>query len=126
MINDISNIIGDVSIWLRQKMRSEKFYLIKEENMNYGFVRNIYSVKKIFLWLFSVYTIILLTTLCISIFATNSLNNYFKSIPLEHIICCLIHIATYLIWIFGITNNLLVFVSKKYAKAVVEAIDKLD
>ena len=46
-----------VSPWLREKTRTGDFKLIQEENMNYGFIRNVFSVKSIFLRAFSIYSL---------------------------------------------------------------------
>ena len=113
-----------VSPWLREKTRTGDFKLIQEENMNYGFIRNVFSVKSIFLWAFSIYSLLLIGVAII----TNrdlSLKDYFTTIPAEHVVCGIIRITTYLIWCFGVTEKILDFSAKKYAIAVIRAIDKL-
>jgi len=113
-----------VSTWLKQKTRGDSFSLIREENLNYGFMRNVYSLKSVFLWTFSAYNAFLLGVL-------NTLNQgrtfkeYFASIPVEHVACGVCHVAVYLIWYAGITEAVLEFTAKKYAKAVIGAIDEL-
>lgn len=113
-----------VSPWLREQTRTGEFKLIHEENMNYGFIRNVFSVKSIFLWSFSIYSLLLISVAII----TNldlSLKDYFMTIPTEHVVCGIIHITTYLIWFFGVTPKILDFSARKYAMAVIRAIDKL-
>ena len=113
-----------VSPWLREQTRTGEFKLIQEENMNYGFIRNVFSVKSIFLWTFSIYSLLLIGVGII----TNldlSLKDYLMTIPTEHVVCGIIHITTYLIWFFGVTPRILDFTARKYAMAVIRAIDKL-
>ena len=114
----------DVSIWLKEKTREEKFCLIHEENLNYGFVRNLYAVKFAFLSSFTVYNIILLVLLLVYNWELSP-KEYFRAMPTEHVACGLINIAFYLIWMFGINKILLDFTAKKYAKSVLGAINKL-
>ena len=113
-----------VSPWLREKTRTGDFKLIQEENMNYGFSRNVFSVKSIFLWAFSIYSLLLIGVAIITNWDL-SLKDYFTTIPAEHVVCGIIHITTYLIWCFGVTEKILDFSAKKYAIAVIRAIDKL-
>ena len=49
----------------------------------------------------------------------------FATIPAEHATCMIIHVAFYLIWVFGISRKILDFAAQKYAKSVIGAIDKL-
>ena len=113
-----------VSSWLREKTRTEEFKLIQEENMNYGFIRNIFSIKTIFLRAFSIYSLLLIGVAIVTNWEL-SLKDYFISIPAEHVVCGIIHITTYLIWCFGITQKILDFSAQKYAMTVIRAIDKL-
>lgn len=113
-----------VSSWLREKMRTAEFKLIQEENMNYGFIRNVFSVKSIFLWAFSIYSALLII-IVIAINWELSPKDYFMTIPVDHLVCGFIHIATYLVWSLSINRKIFDFTAKKYAKAVIRAIDKL-
>lgn len=113
-----------VSPWIREKTRTGDFKLIQEENMNYGFICNIFSVKAIFLWAFSIYSLLLVGIVIITNWDL-SLKDYFMTIPAEHVMCGIIHITTYLIWHFGITQKILDFSAQKYAMTVIRAIDKL-
>ena len=113
-----------VSPWIREKTRTGDFKLIQEENMNYGFICNIFSVKAIFLWAFSIYSLLLVGIVIITNWDL-SLKDYFITIPAEHVMCGIIHITTYLIWHFGITQKILDFSAQKYAMTVIRAIDKL-
>ena len=112
------------SVWLREKMRGEDFSLVQEEGLNYGFFRNVYAVKRIFLWTYTAYTAFLVTIVWI----TNqgcTFMEHLGAIPSTHVLCGLVHVAAYVIWWFGITEELFHFVSKKYARAVVRAIDRI-
>ena len=117
-------VAKDVSGWLKEKTRDKKYSLIHEENLNYGFIRNLYAMKTVFLGCFSVYTIFLLGLLIFSNWELTP-KDYFATIPVEHTTCIIIHVAFYLIWIFGITMKILNFAAKKYALAVIGAIDTL-
>lgn len=112
-----SELINELSNWLRQKTRGDRFKLVQEENINYGFIRNIYSVKKIFLASYAIYTLVLVLTL----FFVNR-DNIILS---RYIACGFIHIITFMIWILCVTNKLLTFSAEKYALAVIHAIDEL-
>lgn len=117
-------VAKDVSGWLKEKTRDEKYSLIREENLNYGFVRNLYAAKNAFLGCFSVYNIVLLVLLIISNWELSP-KEYFATIPAEQAACMIIHVTFYLTWIFGITKKILNFTAKKYALAVVHAIDEV-
>lgn len=112
------------SVWLREKMRGEGFDLVQEEGLNYGFFRNVYAVKRTFLWIYTAYNVFLVSIVWIAN-QGSSLMEYLGSIPSTHVLCGLVHVAAYMIWWFGITEELFQFVSKKYARAVVRAIDRL-
>ena len=112
------------SVWLREKMRGEDFLLVQEEGLNYGFFRNVYAVKRIFLWTYTAYTAFLVAIVWITNQGSTFLE-YLGAIPSTHVLCGLIHVAAYAIWWVGITEELFDFVSKKYARAVVRAIDRL-
>lgn len=112
------------SVWLREKMRGEDFGLVQEEGLNYGFFRNVYAVKRAFLWTYTAYTVLLVAIVWITNLGSPFLE-YLGSIPSTHVLCGLVHVAAYLIWWFGITEELFRFVSKKYAGAVVRSIDRL-
>lgn len=112
------------SVWLREKMRGEDFRLVQEEGLNYGFFRNVYAVKRTFLWTYTAYTAFLVAIVWITNQGSTFLE-YLGAIPGTHVLCGLVHVAAYTIWWFGITEKLFHFVSKKYARAVVRAIDRL-
>lgn len=117
-------VAKDVSGWLKAKTRDEKYSLIREENLNYGFIQNLYAMKTAFLGCFSVYNIVLVVLLIMSNWE-RSPKEYFATIPAEHATCMIIHVAFYLIWVFGISRKILDFAAIKYAKSVIGAIDKL-
>lgn len=112
------------SVWLREKTRTTEFKLVQEENLNYGFVRNLYSVKPFFIGYFTVYSVLLVVTVIVTNWDLSP-KDYLLAMPAEHIACGIVHASAYLIWIFGINQNIVDFTAKKYAKAVVRSIDKL-
>lgn len=117
-------VAKDVSGWLKEKTRDEKYSLIREENLNYGFIRNLYAVKPAFLGCFSAYNALLLGLLIVSNWELSP-KEYFAAIPTGHAACMIIHMAFYLVWIFGIRVKILDFAAKKYALSVVRAIDEI-
>ena len=123
-VNACQNAAKAVSTWLREKTRDEKYSLIREEGLNYGFVRNLYAVKTAFLVWFSLYNVLLLVLLLVFNWECTS-KEYFTTIPVEHVACIIIHMAANLIWAVGITRKILDFAAKKYAKAVIAAIDQI-
>lgn len=113
-----------VSGWLKEKTRDEKYSLIREENLNYGFIRNLYAVKSAFLGCFSAYNALLLGMLIVSNWELSP-KEYFAAIPTGHAACMIIHMAFYLVWIFGIGAKIHDFAAKKYALSVIRAIDEI-
>lgn len=113
-----------VSGWLKEKTRGEKYSLIREENLNYGFIRNLYAVKSAFLGCFSAYNALLLGLLIVSNWELSP-KEYFAAIPTGHAACMIIHMAFYLVWIFGISAKIHDFAAKKYALSVIRAIDEI-
>lgn len=116
--------------WLRSITRDEKFRLVKEENMNYGFIRSLYSYKKPFFVQFSIYSIVMLVYFIYInpndlLKNLTSINSLMKNIPANLILICMTHLLAYAIWIFGITKTILTFASDKYARAVIGSIDNL-
>lgn len=114
--------LKDVSTWLKQKTRDEQFNLVKEECINYGFIRNLYSMKKIYLIMFSIYSLILVG---LSWLKFKDCNAFLTALSAKEYTCVIIHFFTFFVWIFGITKKILDFVAKKYAKAIIESIDRL-
>ena len=113
-----------VSSWLKEKTRDEEYSLIREENLNYGFIRNLFAVKPAFLSIFTLYNVLLLVLLIVSNW-DRSAKEYFTTIPAEHVACMIIHVISYLTWMLGITDKIHDFAAKKYAKSVISAIDKI-
>ena len=113
-----------ISGWLKEKTRDEKYSLIHEENLNYGFIRNLYAVKSVFLGCFSMYNALLLGLLIVSNWELSP-KEYFAAIPTGHAACMIIHMAFYLVWIFGISAKIHDFAAKKYALSVIRAIDEI-
>lgn len=112
------------SVWLREKTRGEDFDLVREEGLNYGFFRNVYAVKSVFLLTYSAYTALLVTIVWITNEGSTFME-YFSAIPSTHVLCGFVHVGTYMIWNFGITKVLFQFISQKYARAVIRAIDRI-
>ena len=113
-----------VSGWLKEKTHSDQYSLIREENLNYGFIRNLYAVKSVFLGCYSAYNALLFGLLIVSNWELSP-KEYFATIPTGHAACMIIHMAFYLVWIFGISAKIHEFAAKKYALSVIGTIDAL-
>ena len=116
--------LKSVSYWLRNKMRDDKYYLVKQEGMNFGFLRNALSVKAFFLVVFSLYSIALLLVVFIGMSFEQIQASWLSTLS-KYYACILVHIVSYCIWIFGVTKKLFLFVAEKYAIAVISSIDNL-
>ena len=123
-LNACQNAAKAVSNWLREKTRDAKFSLVHEENLNYGFIRNLYTVKSAFLVCFTAYNVLLIGFLIVSNWALSPVD-YFSTIPVDHVACMIIHVTVYLVWLLGISKKILDFAAKKYAKSVIHAIDEI-
>lgn len=103
-------------IYLRNNTRDN--HLVLEENINYGFCKNMFANKPA--------GIILNIILCVVI-AGYSLVTYgtVSDIPLGNIISILFNILFVLFWIFGINKDMVKLASEKYAITLITAIDTL-
>lgn len=113
---EVSALCESAAYWLRSNTRGDQHALVLEENMNYGLIRNLKSVKIPFLTIFTIYTALIIWIayrVHISLLETSVIG------------CIGVHILTYLFWCFGITNSILKFVSDRYAKAVLSEIDSM-
>ena len=117
-------LLISVSSWLKSKTRSDKYYLVREENCNYGFIRNIYVAKKTFLIIFSIITVLFVAWLYIKSPST-TIAEFILTLPGIYLACLIIHAVTFIIWIGCITPKLVEFVARKYAMAVLSAVDEL-
>ena len=93
-------------------------HLVLEENINYGFCKNLFADKIIGIIICS------FLILCLGIYAAihfNCVNN----ISAEYYYAFVFNGITLLFWIFGITKNILKATAIRYAKTLIAAIDTL-
>lgn len=103
-------------LYLRSRTREER--LVQEENINYGFCKNLIANKPagiIICTLFAVFTAIY------SIIAYDGLS----SIPLGNYFAFISDAFLLLFWIIGINENVLESSAVHYAKALIMAVDTL-
>ena len=112
---------SDVIIWLRAKTRNrDQYHLILEENINYGFIRNMVNLR---FWgiRFNLISAVVFFLLCL--FSTYVIpgkwdHQYF-------IFPALVHTLVFLYLKFCIDNSSEYAAAKRYAYALLEAIDTL-
>ena len=116
-----TNLCKSVVTWLRAKTRDNKvFRLVYEENINYGFIRNMYNLK----WFGIIFNCIALTLLGVFIF-TPCLESSKPSLLLM-VLETAAHIMVTIYLIAAITKKKVEASAKRYAKALVETIDLIE
>ena len=103
-------------IYLRNHTRDNQ--LVQEENMTYGFCKNLFVTKKYGI-IFSLVCGIFTGTYAWSLFSA------FSEIPLQYYFAFAFNISMLVFWIFGITRLILEDTAIRYAKALLAAIDSL-
>jgi len=93
--------------------------LVQEENINFGFCRNLWANKTAGI------------ILCIVFAAITGVYSYahfgtLPAIPIQNYIAFAANIALLLFWIFGVTEEVLTSTAKAYAKTLIYAIDSLN
>ncbi len=105
-------------VWLRSKTRDKNtFYLIHEENTNYGYYRNMFNLKKagIILNCVAVFALVIMV-LCPHF-------DSFKPSNFEMLLLVSIHLFQIVYLSLAITKDAVETAAKRYAKSLVEAID---
>lgn len=117
MVNSVSTAVT----WLIAQTRDpNKFPLIAEENINFGFSYNLLGLKPLGLAMCSI-GIVFNAVLFFLI------HKQFISINSTDIVCgFIINLAFLLIWIFLINKKLVISSGKKYARALLSACDSLN
>lgn len=112
------NLCESAVVWLRSKTRDKNvFYLIHEENTNYGYYRNMYKLKKsgIILNCVAVFALVIMV-LCPHF-------DSFKPSNFEMLLLVSIHLFQIVYLSLAITKDAVETAAKRYAKSLVEAID---
>ena len=102
---------------LRNKTRDHR--LVQEENINYGFCKNLLASKQIG---------IVFCIICTAFTIIISLVRYkgIGAIPTENWFAVIADIGFLLFWIFGINQNVLDEASKQYARTLLASVDSLE
>lgn len=112
------NLCESVVTWLRAKTRDDKvFHLVYEENINYGFIWNMFNLKKVGI----IFNCIALAFLALIFFTP-----IFENDKPTHFVLALeiaAHFTATMYLIAAITKKKVETSAKRYAKALIEAID---
>lgn len=102
--------------WLRERARSdERFKLVVEEGINTGFCKNMYGIKN--------YGIVINIILLLVLLIYNYIMYGFNIISLTTVLCIGIDSLFLIIWIFVVNKELINFVYRKYAVALLATCD---
>lgn len=113
-------VCEDVVRWIRAKTRHRgEFPLVREENINYGFARNMLALRQGGLWINLSALIILCLTVC---YSADSVGGMIHSITMAQAVCLLIHASFFLFLKFFVTHKQVVAAAKKYSFALLETI----
>ncbi len=104
-------------ILLRTKTRDD--HIVYEENISYGFCKNILLVKRLGM------------TLCVLMIITIVICSYcffedITSIPMKNWVALFLVVILLVFWLFGVNYRIVEISGKRYAKALIHAIDTLD
>ena len=112
-----NNCCNSVVAYLRSRTRNN--HLVQEENINYGFCKNLLSNKPIGI------ALCLLCSCSVVIWSWHMYGS-FSGWPLQIYFSVSFNIALVLFWILGVTKESLEIAAKNYAKALICSIDSLD
>lgn len=104
-------------LYLRNNTRDN--HLIQEENINYGFIRNLVSTKAA--GIIISFTCLLLSCVYLYIILNNCL-----AISDHIIMSCVVNALLLLFWVFFVKKDKLDIAGKEYAKALIYSIDSID
>lgn len=104
-------------LYLRSQTRGN--HLVQEENINYGFCRNLLANKR---------AGIIMCVGCLISVVFYSIYKYddLSSIPSQNYLALVSNMLFLLFWIFGINKNVLTLAGKHYAKALIISIDSIE
>ena len=104
-------------LYLRSHTRENQ--LVQEENINYGFCRNLLAEKP---------AGIIICLACASFVSVYSICKYgqLSCIPSLNYMSLISDLLLFFFWVFGVNANVLAVAAKRYAKALVMAIDSIE
>ena len=104
-------------LYLRSHTRENQ--LVQEENINYGFCKNLLSSKP---------AGIIICLICLSFATGYSICNFgsISNIPVQNYLALISDLVLFFFWVFGINSKILELAAKRYAKAIIMAIDTID
>jgi len=103
-------------IYLRNNTRDN--HLVLEENINYGFCKNLYSCK----FIGKVICVILVVFIAVYSFCTA---NTFFDIPLQNWFSFSLDVLFFVFWTFGVTDKMLDQAARRYAFTLISAVNTL-
>ena len=116
-----TDLCESVVTWLRAKTRDTKvFRLVYEENINYGFIRNMYNLKKYGI-IFNCIALMFFGVIIFTPFLENS-----KPSLLVMVLETAAHSMATIYLIAAITQTRVEVSAKRYAKALIETIDLIE
>lgn len=114
--NEFKEACASAIQWLRNNTRENR--LVQEENMLWGFYKNLLSLKIIGI-IFSIIAIIILITISLPI---NMKEFFYSSLNMGVLI---IDISFVLFWILGVNKKIYTVLDEKYAYALLGALDTM-
>lgn len=124
-----ADIIYSSSIdWLKEQTRDKKkYYLLHEENIQYGFRRNLLGVKVIGIYLCLSSILLLLIYNIYSVQLDSNfieiLKSLIKGITIFQYIALFFNLTAFFCWIFVVNNNWVKEAGFQYAKTLLQSID---
>ena len=111
------NLCKSAEVYLRNRTRNN--HLVLEENINYGFCKNLSENKTagIFLSAFCFLSVVVISCL---------VSDTISAIPFQNYLAAILDLLVILFWIIGIKKSDLNRAADNYAKALIMAIDSLD
>lgn len=100
------------------KIHTRKDHLVQEENINYGFCKNLLANKTLGIVICSIFMAF------ISIFSIVKFGG-FSDIPVNNYFAFLVNLSMLMFWIWGINKKMVDNAAKYYAKALLSSIETL-
>lgn len=115
--DEFAELCKSAVLFLRNRTRENR--LVLEENINYGFCRNLTETKTMG---------IVICALCLVVIGLGSWLSFGSvcQIPIQNVFAFFADGAILLFWVFGVNNEDLEFAANNYARTLIMAIDTLD
>lgn len=114
-------ICEDAVRWIRAKTRCGKeFPLVREENINYGFARNMFALRRGGLWVNGLAIIVLGWAICY--YLAGSVCGIISAVAAAQVVCLINHALFFLYLKLLVTRERVASAAKKYAFVLLETI----